>query len=141
LDVKEASVAKEAIPFEISNAQARQTVDQTKEQILRAVDGYFDFLKQTISSYPSGGTELGERLKGYAEKNIAATREFIRRLSQAKDFQVALQIQSEFMQAQMQAFGEQVKSFGEASARAATGAVEAPFKSSFDKARPRKKER
>jgi len=134
-------VAKEAIPFETLNAQARQTVDQTKEQILRAVDGYFDFLKQTISSYPSGGTELGERLKGYAEKNIAATREFIRRLSRAKDFQEALQIQSEFMQVQMQAFGEQVKSFGEASARATTGAVEAPFKSSFDQARPRKKER
>ena len=29
---------------------------------------YFDFLKRTLSSYPSGGTELGEKLKTYAKK-------------------------------------------------------------------------
>ena len=112
--------------------QANKKVDQTKKQMLVAVDGYFDFLKKTISSYPSGGTELGERVKGYAENNIAATHDFIRRLSQAKDFREAFQIQSEFTQAQMQTFGEQVRGFGEASARAAKDAVETPFKSSLD---------
>ena len=33
--------------------QANKKVDQTKKQSM-AVDGYFDFLKKTISSYPSG---------------------------------------------------------------------------------------
>ena len=73
--------------------QANKKVDQTKKQMLVAVDGYFDFLKKTISSYPSGGAELGEKQsKGYAENNIAATHDFIRRLNQAKDFREAFQI-------------------------------------------------
>ena len=42
--------------------QANKQVDQTKKQMLMAVDGYFDFLKKTISSYPSGGTELVDQL-------------------------------------------------------------------------------
>ncbi len=69
-----------------------------------------------MASYPSGGTEQGERLKGYAEKNIAATHEFIRRLSQGKDFHEAFLIQSEFTQAEVKAFSQQVRNFGEAGA-------------------------
>jgi hypothetical protein len=39
------------------------------------MDYYFDHLKKTVASAPSGGTEFGERVKVYAEKNIAATQE------------------------------------------------------------------
>ena len=110
--------------------KATDSVEQTKEQVLGAVDQYFKFLLQTISSYPSGGTDLGEKLKSYAEKNIAATQEFIHRLGQAKDFQDIVRIQTEFMQAQVNAFGEQAKSLGQASANAATGAMK--MKMPFD---------
>ena len=73
------------------------------------VDSYFDFLKKTISSLPSGGTEFGERWKSYAEKNIDAAHEFIKQLSQAKDFEQMMRIQMDFMQSQANAFGEQMK--------------------------------
>jgi hypothetical protein len=104
-------MAKDPKPMEVLNAQAKraveetkqatdrmkQSVEETKEQALGAADTYFDFLNKTISSFPSGGTVFGEKLKSFAEKNVAATHRFIQQLSQAKDFQDALRIQTEFM--------------------------------------------
>ena len=92
-------------PMDEMNAFARQMMQQT----LQAVDEYFDFVKKAISSSPTGGTELGEKVKNYAETNVTATHEFIKRLSQAKDFQEMMRIQTEFMQEQMKEFGEQTR--------------------------------
>ena len=80
-----------------------------------------------MSSYPSGGTEFGEKLKSYAEKNIATAQEYVNKLSQAKGLQDVVRIQTEFMQAQLNAFGEQTKSLGEAFTKAATDAIKKPF--------------
>ena len=93
-----------------------------------AMDGYFDFLHETISSCPTGGTQLGEKLKDYSEKNIAAARDYMRKLSQAKDFAEVARIQTDFMQSQFSAFGEQAKGLGEAYTKAAADAVNKPFK-------------
>lgn len=102
-------------PAEEFNAMA----EQTKAQALAAADQYFNFLKKTISSYPSGGTEFGDNLKGYAEKNIAAVHEFVQKLSQAKDFEDVFRLQTEFMQSQFSAFSEQTRSLGEAYTKSA----------------------
>jgi len=139
-------MAKDPKPLEDLNAQAKraveetkqatdrtkQSVEETKEQALCAADTYFDFLNKTISSFPSEGTEFGEKLKSFAEKNIAATQEFIKQFSRAKDFQDALRIQTEFMQTQMYAFGEQTKSLAEAFIKTATSEVKVPFKTSLE---------
>jgi hypothetical protein len=93
---------------------AQRAVEQTMEQARWAMDNYFNFVQKIISSYPSGGTELGEKLKSCAEKNITATREFMQKLSQARDFSDIMRIQTEFMQTQLESFGEQAKSIGEA---------------------------
>ena len=55
--------------------------EKTMEQARTAVDTYFDYLKKAISSTPSSGTEFGEKLKSYAEANLATTHEFVRQLS------------------------------------------------------------
>jgi hypothetical protein len=139
-------MAKDPKPMEVLNAQAKQTVNETKQatdrmtqaveetkgQALGAADTYFDFLNKTISSFPSGGTEFGEKLKTFAEKNIAATHEFIKQLSHAKDFQDVLRIQTEFMQTQMQAFAEQATSLAEAFTKTAASEVKMPFKTSLE---------
>ncbi len=65
-------------------------------------------------------------MKVYAEKNIAATQEFVRQLGYAKDIQDMFRIQMAFMQAQMNAFGEQAKSLGEAYIKAASGQTRKP---------------
>ncbi len=97
--------------------------DQTMEQARRAVDDYFNFLLKTISSYPTGGTDFGEKIKSYAEKNIAATHEFVKRVVQTKDVQEMARIQTEFLQDQFKNFGEQTQSLGESFTKAATDAA------------------
>ena len=62
-----------------------------------AMDYYFDHLRKTVASAPTGGTEFGEKVKVVAEKNITATQEFVRDLSYAKDIQDMFRIQMEFM--------------------------------------------
>jgi len=115
-------MAKGADPFEM-NAAAQQVMTQA----YAAVDSYFDNLKKTISAVPSGGTEFGEKLKSYAEKNAAATQDFMKKLSQAKDLQDIFRIQTEFLQAQVSAFSEQTKSLGDSFAKAA-GELKLPIK-------------
>ena len=139
-------MAKDPKPMEVSNAQAKQAVnetkhatdrmkqavEETKEQALGVADTYFDFLNKTISSFPSGGTEFGEKLKSFAEKNVAATHQFIQQLSQARDFQDVLRIQTEFMRTQMQAFAEQAMSLAEAFTKTAASEIKMPFKTSLE---------
>jgi hypothetical protein len=97
--------------------------EQAREQALAATDDYFNLLKKAISSCPSGGMEVGDKLKGYAEKNIAATHEFVKQLSQARDFADVLRIQTEFMKSQVTALGEQTKNLREVYAKAAADVV------------------
>ena len=94
---------------------------QTMAHAYSAMDYYFDHLKKTVASAPSGRTEFGGKVKVYAEKNITAAQEFVRELSYAKDIQDMLRIQMEFMRAQLEAFGEQAKDLGEAYIKAASG--------------------
>ena len=94
---------------------------QTMARAYSAMDYYFDHLKKTVASAPSGGTEFGEKVKACAEQNISATQEFVRELSYAKDIQDMLRIQMEFMRSQLEAFGEQAKDLSEAYIKAASG--------------------
>jgi hypothetical protein len=99
---------------------------QTMAHAYSAMDYYFDHLKKTVASAPTGGTEFGDKVKINAEKNIAATQEFVRELSYAKDIQDMLRIQMEFMRSQLEAFGEQAKELGEAYIKAASGQMTKP---------------
>ena len=123
-------MAKDANPSEELSANAKQVAGQTMEQMQGAVDNYFNFIQKTMSSYPLGGTEFGEKLKSYAEKNLAAANEYVHKLSQAKDLQEIIRIQTEFMQAQFNAFGEQTRGLGEIFTKAAAEAVKTPFQKS-----------
>ena len=72
--------------------QANKKVDQTKKQMLVAVDGYFDFLKMTISSYPSGGTELGERVERLRGEQYCRHSRFHTKTESGEGFSEAFQI-------------------------------------------------
>jgi hypothetical protein len=93
------------------------------DQAQQAIDTYFDFLKRSVASFPSGGNEFGEKLKDQDAGNIDAVHDHVRRLSQAKDFGEAFRIQTEFLQSQMTAFGQQATAFAEAFTKASTEAV------------------
>jgi hypothetical protein len=106
-------------------AENTKLTDQTfgMEQAQQAVDTYFDLLKKSVASCPSGGSEFGEKLKHQAGENINAVHEHVKRLSRAKDFGEAFRIQSEFLQSQMTTFGQQAAAFAEAFTKASAEAA------------------
>ncbi|MGC1446149.1 MAG: phasin family protein [Xanthobacteraceae bacterium] len=110
------------------NENAERAVEQTMNQTRGAMEQYFDFVQKAFSSYPLGNTELTEKMKSFTEANIAEAQKFVQSLGQAKDFQDALRIQTEYMQKQFQAFGEQTKSLTESFTKATTGVVKNPFR-------------
>ena len=139
-------MAKDSKPLEVLNAQTKQafeetkqtaermklSVEETKAQALNAVDTYFEFLNRAISSFPSGGTEFGEKLKSFSERNVVTIHQFMRQLGQANDFQEVVRLQAEFVQTQMKTFAEQATSLSEAFSKTAASEVKMPFKSSLD---------
>ena len=116
-------MAKDKQPFEAFSETAEKTVEQNMEKARGAMDNYFSFLQNMC------GPDLTEKMKTYTEKNITASTEYIHKLSQAKSFPEVFQIQTEFMQAQMNRFAEQARSLGEAYNKAATDATK-PFRMS-----------
>ena len=65
-------MAMDLKPLEDLKANAEQALKLTVEQTRGGLDNYFNFIQRAMSSYPSGGTELTDKLKNYTEKNIAA---------------------------------------------------------------------
>ena len=57
----------------------RAGVKQTLEQAHLALDAYFEFLKKSVSSFPSGGTELGEKLRDQGVEHINALQEVVKK--------------------------------------------------------------
>jgi hypothetical protein len=111
---------------EIIMAQVERLVDKTVAQTRGAADDYFSFMQKAFSYYPIGGTELSKKMKSYTEQNISAASDFVHKLSQAKDFQDIIRIQSEYMQMQFSICAEQTKGLAEAFTKAATSAVKLP---------------
>jgi hypothetical protein len=104
--IQEKPVTTDTRPFEEMNTIAKQI----KEQALVVTDDYFRFLKKTISSHPARGSEVGDVLKSHAETQ------------RSEGFSSALRAQTEFMQSQFVAFGEQTKTPSEVYSKSAANA-------------------
>ncbi len=107
------------------------TLDQVTEvmrgEIRKAVDKNLDFIQKSVSSYPLGDTELGGKAKDCAEKNLAIARDYMYKLIQANNIMEVMPIYTEFMQSQLNLFGEQIKSLGEIYTKAAAEVINAPL--------------
>ena len=73
-----------------------------------------------MSALPWSNTNLNRILLSNATQNVTATFAFVQKLSQAKNFQDVIKIQSEFMSAQLNSFNDQAKIIGEIYTQAAT---------------------
>ena len=78
------------------------------------MDTYFDFLKKSISAFPSSGTEIGDRWKEQSLSNLTAFQELAKRLRAAGSLEEALRIQMAFMHSQLNWLGRQTTSIGAA---------------------------
>jgi len=105
-------MAKDKQPFEDLSEPAAQAGEHNMEKAPGAMD-----------NYSRGGNNLIEKMKTYTEKNISAYAQFVGKLGQAKNFQEAFLIQTEFMQTQLNSLTEQARSLGDAYNKAATDAT------------------
>ena len=117
-------MAKEKQPFEALSETAEKAVEQNMEKARGAMDNYFSFLQNIW-----GSNDLTEKMKTFTARNISASADCMHKLSQAKDFQEAIRIQTDFVQAQLNSFAEQARSLGETYTKAATDATK-PFRMS-----------
>jgi hypothetical protein len=115
-------MAKDSSPL-----QNKQAIEQTMKQTEGAMDNYLNLLQQTMSATPWGKTDFSEKLKSFTEQNITAAHHHIQKLSQARDFQDFITIQTEYMQTQLSLFADQAKQLGEAYVKITAGAFKPPF--------------
>ena len=79
-------------------------------------------LEKGLSSSPLPIADQAKQFCNFMQRNVTATLDLGDKLSQAKDMQDALKLQSEFFQDQMRVLTDQAKSMGEFAMRAAAGA-------------------
>jgi hypothetical protein len=120
-------MAKDPSPLQNPAFEAKQAIDQTVKQAQGAMDNYFDLLQQTMSATPWAKTDFVEKLKSFTEQNVTAAQHHVQKLSQARDFQDIVRIQTEYMQSQLSLFADQAKQLGEAYMKTAAGAFKPPF--------------
>ena len=120
-------MAKDSSPLQNFNVEAKQAIEQTVKQTEGAMDNYFNLLQQTMSATSWGRTDFAEKLQSFTEQNIAAAHHHIQKLSQARDFQDFIKIQTDYMQTQLSLFADQARQLGEAYMKTAAGAFKPPF--------------
>ena len=111
-------------PFEIPEMQA--FVERSFEQAKLAFDKFMDAAQSTMGTFESqttvaqaGAREVTQKIKEFAEQNVAAAFDHAQKLVQAKDAQTLLTLHGEFVQSQMQVLSEQARALGEVSSKAA----------------------
>jgi hypothetical protein len=117
-------------PFKALRATEEQTAEQITKQTQGAMENYFGWLQKSMSALPWTNTNIDRILLGYATQNVTATFAFVQKLSQAKNFQDVVRIQTEFMNAQLNSFNDQAKIIGEIYTNAATAVAKTPFTTS-----------
>jgi hypothetical protein len=70
--------------FEIPTDMRKMT-EQSMEQVRSAINGYLQFFQRAIPGNVMGGSELSNKVLGYAELNVASAFEFAQRLVQVRD--------------------------------------------------------
>ena len=85
-------MAEEKEPFEALTTTAAQTAEQITKQTQGAMENYFGWLQNTMSTLPWSNTNLNRILLNNATENVTATFAFMHKLSQAKNFQEVVQI-------------------------------------------------
>jgi hypothetical protein len=113
--------------FEIPT-DMRKMAEQSLEQVRTAINGYLQFFQRAVPGDVIGGSELSNKILGYAERNVASAFEFAQRLVQVRDNQDLTRLQTDFIQAQMQAITEQAKDLSETATKALMDSLKTPTK-------------
>jgi phasin family protein len=113
--------------FEIPT-DMRKVAEQSLEQVRTVINGYLHFLQRAVPGDAMGSSELSNKILGYADRNVAGAFEFAQRLVQVRDIQELTKLQTDFIQAQMQAMTEQAKELSETATKAVMESAKIPTK-------------
>jgi hypothetical protein len=99
---------------------------QITERTKHAMENYFSWLQNAMSASPWSNVDLNKKLLSYATENVTAAVELVQKLSQAKNLEDVVKIQTEFMSKQLNSFNEQTKAMVEMCKKAAQKATKRP---------------
>jgi phasin len=124
--VEEDAMTTKPPNFEIP-PEMREMAEKSVDQAKKAFDGFMGAaykaagtLEGATDTIQAGGKDIGRKALTYAEQNVAAALEFASSLVKARDPQQVLQLQSDFIKSQLQAFGEQAKDIGTTAGKVAS---------------------
>jgi hypothetical protein len=115
------AMAKDKEPLE-SLTGIEQEV-QITERTKHAMENYFSWLQNAMSGAPWSNIDLNKKLLSHATENVTAAVGLVQKLSQAKNLEEVVTIQTEFMSKQLDSFKEQTKAMVEICTKAAQGAT------------------
>jgi hypothetical protein len=92
---------------------------QLVERTEHAVENYISWYQNAMSASPWNNTELNKKLLSYATENVTAAVGLVQKLSQAKNLEDVVKIQTEFMSKQLGSLNEQTKTIVEVCTKAA----------------------
>ena len=105
---------------------ARQTAERVTEQTQEAITNYFGWLQSAMQTIAWGNTDLNKKLMSYAVLTATAPLSFAQKLSQARNLEDVVKVQTEFVRAQTETFNEHAKEISEIFNKVATSATKAP---------------
>jgi phasin len=107
-------------------ADIRALAEKSVEQAKQAFDIFISAAQQAVStaehqatSAQAGAKEVGELAMGFAERNVAASFEFIQKLLQAKEPKDVMTLHSEYVNSQIAALTEQGQELSKRAAKIA----------------------
>jgi hypothetical protein len=99
---------------------------QIEERTKHAMETYVKWLQNMMSVSPWANAELNKKFLSYATENVTAAVGLVQKLSQAKDVDQLVRIQTEFMSRQLSSFNEQTKTIAEICTKAAQDMTKRP---------------
>lgn len=107
--------------------EVRDFAEKSVEQARKAFEGFSDAAHKAIASVEaspipvhSGAKDVGEKAFSFAEANVKAAFDLAQKLVHAKDPQEVLELQAEFVKAQLGVIQAQTQELGAAFQKAAT---------------------
>lgn len=101
--------------FDIPNemrAVTERSVEQAKvafQQLMQAAEESVSTLEERVTASQVGALDISKKAMTFAERNVLSAFELAQKIVQTKDIQELVRMQTEFLQAQTQALGDQVK--------------------------------
>jgi hypothetical protein len=96
----------------------------SRNELSIAMETYVSWLQNAMSASPWSNIDLNKKLLNYATENVTSAVGLVRELSQAKNLEDVVRIQTEFVNKQMTSLNEQTKTIIEICTKAAQDSTE-----------------